>query len=85
MNLTQARAFAIGKTPLPGWNKTPQTGIGDEAYYADNGKVNFLISPTLSVKKGTVFFVVAAKIPKASLEQIKAVEKAVATKVVGKV
>ena len=85
INLTQAQAFGIGKTPIPSWNKTAQTGIGDEAYYVDNGKVTFLISPTLSVKKGTVFFVIAAKIPKASLEQTKAIEKAVAVKVVGNV
>ena len=34
-----------------------------------------LISPTLSVKKGSVFLVIAAKVPKASLEQTKAIEK----------
>ena len=84
LNLTEARAFQIGKTPLSGWNKTPAAGIGYEAYVVDNGKVNFLISPTLSIKKGTVFFVVAAKIPKATLEQTKVIEKTVALKVLGK-
>jgi hypothetical protein len=84
VNLTEARAFAIGKTPISGWNKTPETGIGDDAYFVDNGKVNFLISPTFSVKKGSVFFVIAAKIPKASLKQTKAIEKTVALKILAK-
>jgi hypothetical protein len=84
MNLTEARAFEIGKTPLSGWNKKPEPGIGEEAYFVDNGKVNFLVSPTLSVKKGAIFLVIAAKIPKASLEQTKAIEKTLALKVLGK-
>jgi hypothetical protein len=82
--VTDAQAFGIGKTPLSGWSKQPETGLGDEAYFVDSGKVYFLVSPTLSVKKGSVFFVIAARIPKASLEQIKAIEKAVAVKVLGK-
>jgi len=57
------------------------TGIGDEAYLAENGKVTFLASPTLSVKRGSVFFVIAAKVPKASLEQTKVLEKTVALKI----
>lgn len=84
VNLTKAQAFEIGKTPIPGWNKTPESGIGDDAYSADSGKVIFLISPTLSVKKGSVFLVIAAKVPKASLEQTKAIEKMVALKVLEK-
>jgi len=84
INLTKAQSFEIGKTPITGWSKTPQTGIGDDAYTADSGKVVFMTSPTLSVKKGSVFFVIFAKVPKASLEQTKAVEKAVALKIVEK-
>lgn len=84
INLTKAQSFEIAKTPISGWNKTPQTGIGDDAYSADSGKVIFLISPTLSVKKGSISLVIAAKVPKASLEQTKAIEKTVALKVVEK-
>jgi hypothetical protein len=84
INLTKAQAFAIGKTPISGWNKTPETGIGDDAYIVENGKIKFLISPTLSVKKGSVFFVIAAKIPKASFEETKAMEKTVAVEVLKK-
>jgi hypothetical protein len=84
INLTEAHAFQIGKTPLTGWNKTPEPDIGDDAYIVENGKVNFLISPSLSVKKGTAFFVIAAKIPKASLEQTKTIEKTVAVEVLKK-
>jgi len=81
VNLTRAQAFEIGKTPISGWTKAPETSIGDDAYFADSGKVTFLLSPTLSVKKGAVFFVIAAKVPKASSEQTKALEKAVALEV----
>jgi hypothetical protein len=49
----------------------------------DSGKVNFPVSPSLSVNRGPVFFVITAKIPKASLEQTKAVEKTLALKVLG--
>src|ERR1700683_3314453 len=83
VSVTEAQAFEIGKTPISGWNKKPETGLADDAYFVDNGKVNFLVSPTLSVKKGPVFFVIAAKVPKASLEQTKAIEKTVAVIVLG--
>jgi hypothetical protein len=79
VNLTKAQAFEIGKTALPNWTKTPITGLGDEAYSADRGgKITFPVSPSLSVKKGSVFVVIIAKVPKADIEQTKAVEKKVA-------
>jgi hypothetical protein len=81
INLAKAQSFEIGKTPISGWNKRPETGIGDDAYIAESGQVTFPISPTLSVKKGSVFFAIAAKVPKASVEQTKAIEKTVALKV----
>lgn len=84
MNLTKAQTFEIGKTPIPGWTKSPESGIGDDAYSADSEKVVFLTSPTLSVKKGSVFLVIFVKVPKTSLEQTKAVERKVALKVVEK-
>jgi hypothetical protein len=84
VNLTKAQAFEIGKTPISGWNKAPVTGIGDDAYVTENGKVTFPISPSIAVKKGSVFFVIAAKIPNATYEQTKAIEKAVALKILEK-
>src|SRR5579863_1301912 len=32
INFTTARSFEIGKTPIPGFTKTPESGIGDDAY-----------------------------------------------------
>jgi hypothetical protein len=84
INLTKAQSFEIGKTPISGWNKSPVTGVGDGAYITDNGKVTFPISPSISVKKGPVFFVIIAKVPKASFEQTKAFEKTVALKILEK-
>jgi hypothetical protein len=81
INLTKAQAFETGNTPISGWNKTPETGVGDDAYMTENGKVTFPISPALAVKHGSVFFVIIAKIPKASFAQTKAIEKAVALKI----
>jgi hypothetical protein len=85
VNLTKAQAFEIGKTPLPNWTKTPITGLADEAYSADrNGKITFPVSPSLSVKKGAIFVVIIAKVPKADMEQTKAVEKKVASAILEK-
>jgi hypothetical protein len=81
INLSTARAFALGKTPISDWNKTLQAGIGDDAYVADNGKVTFPMSPTLGVKEGDAFFTVAAKVLNASSAQVQAIEKAVATEI----
>ena len=84
VNLTRAQAFEIGKTALPNWTKTPITGLGDDAYSADRGgKITFPISPSLSVKKGSLFVVIIAKLPKANLEQTKEVEKKVASAILG--
>jgi hypothetical protein len=81
VNLMKPQAFEIGKTPISGWNKAPVTGIGDDAYVTENGKVTFPISPAIAVKKGTVSFVIIAKVPQASFEQTKALEKTIASKV----
>ncbi len=79
VNLSKAQSFEIGKTVIPNWTKTPITGLGDDAYSADQGgKMTFPISPSLSVKKGAVFLVISAKVPKATLEQTKDVEKRIA-------
>ncbi len=46
-------AFAGMKTPAPGVKQTAAGGIGDDAFYATVGSLT-----TLSVKKGSVVFVV---------------------------
>lgn len=85
VNFAKAQSFEIGKTALSNWNKTPITGLGDEAYSADRGgKIVFPISPSLSVKKGSVFVVIIAKVPKATLEQTKDAEKKVASAILEK-
>lgn len=79
VNLSKAQAFEMGKTAIPNWTKTPITGLGDDAYSANHGgKMTFPISPSLSVKKGAVFLVISAKVPKATLEQTKELEKRIA-------
>jgi hypothetical protein len=82
--LTTAKAFEIGKTPIPNWNKTPVSGIGDDAYITEKGKVTFPVDPTLTVKKGAAFFTISALIPKSSMEQTKALQKKVAMKILEK-
>jgi hypothetical protein len=82
--LATARSFEIGKTPIPQWSKTPVTGIGDDAYIVEKGKVTFPVDPTLSVKRGSAFFTISALIPKGSMEQTKALERTVALKIVEK-
>ena len=79
INFTTARSFDIGITPIPGYTKTPESGIGDDAYSAVGGGV-----VTLSVKKGSAVAIIYVAIPKASLEQAKAVERKVAVELVGK-
>jgi hypothetical protein len=69
----------------PTGTKTPIAGLGDEAYSADRGgKITFPISPSLSVKKGSVFVVIIVKVPKATLEQTKDIEKKVASAILEK-
>ncbi len=79
INFTKSRSFDIGKTPLAGYTKTPESGVGDDAYSAVGGGV-----VTLSVKKGSAFFIVFVQIPNNSLEQTAAVERKVALKLVEK-
>ncbi len=79
VNLTKVQSFETGKTVIPNWTKTPITGLGDDAYSADQGgKVTFPISPSLSVRKGSVSLVIIAKVPKGTLEQTKELEKRIA-------
>jgi hypothetical protein len=80
INFTTARSFEIGRTPLSGYTKTPESGIGDDAYSVDREGHD----PTLSVKKGSAIVIIFVAIPKASLEQTKAAERKVALKLVEK-
>ncbi len=80
INFTTARSFEIGRTPLSGYTKTPESGIGDDAYSVDRGGHD----PTLSIKKGSAVIIIFLDIPKASLEQIKDAERKVALKLAGK-
>ena len=79
INFSTARSFEIGKTQLTGYTKTPESGIGDDAYSVVGGGV-----VTLSVKKGTAFIIIFVQIPNASPEEAKAVEKKVALKLLEK-
>jgi hypothetical protein len=79
INFTKSRSFDIGKTPLAGYTKTPESGVGDDAYSVVGGGV-----VTLSVKKGAAFIIVFVQIPNASPEQTTALERKVALKLVEK-
>jgi hypothetical protein len=80
INFTTARSFEIGRTPISGYTKIPESGIGDDAYSVDRGGQE----PTLSVKKGSAVIIIYVYVPKSSLDQTKAVEKKVALKLVEK-
>jgi hypothetical protein len=82
--LSKTSSFEIGKTPIPHWTKTPVRGIGNDAYFVEQGKPSFPMDPTLSVKKGDAVFTISVFVPKASIEQAKALEKTVALKILEK-
>jgi hypothetical protein len=79
INFTTARSFEIGRTPISGYTKVPESGIGDDAYSVVGGGV-----VTLSVKKGSAVIIIFVNIPKTSPEQTKAVERKVALKLAEK-
>jgi hypothetical protein len=54
--LTQQQ-FETGKTPLPTIPKSPESGIGDEAYFAKMPGFGYI----LTVKKGATYFRVQAR------------------------
>lgn len=73
LTLITPESFAAGKTPIPKMTKTPVSGLGDDAYYADGYT---LVS--LSVKKGGTAFVILVKFGPWSTDQKKAMEKTLA-------
>ncbi len=79
INFTKQRSFEIGKTPLSGYTKSPEPGVGDDAYSVVGGGV-----VTFSVKKGSAVIIIFVDIPKTSPEQTKAVERKLALKLVEK-
>lgn len=52
VSLLTAQQYNIGKTPVSGIPKTPESGLGDEAYFTKTPGVG----PILSVKKGAAYF-----------------------------
>ncbi len=46
------RQYDVGKTPVPSITKTPESGLGDEAYFSKGKGMVF----NLSVKKGDSYF-----------------------------
>ena len=90
--LTQQQ-FEIGKTPLPNIPKSPESGIGGDAYFLKTPGVGYI----LSVKKGATYFRVQARPiagfshnkrsdaeEKAQDEKFKAVERAIASDIIKK-
>ena len=93
VSLLTRQQFDIGKTPLPNVPKAPESGIGDEAYFARTPGIGY----TLTVRKGAACFRVEARpIPGFSYkkgsdagehaldEKYKAVERAIANGIIKK-
>jgi hypothetical protein len=57
LSLLTDRQYEMGKTALPNIPKTPESGIGDEAYFAKTPGIGFI----LTVKKGSTYFRVQAR------------------------
>ena len=57
LTLLTQQQYDTGKTPLPKIPKTPESGIGDEAYFANTPGIGYI----LSVKKGATYFRVQAR------------------------
>jgi hypothetical protein len=77
-NLSPVERFENGKTPIQGIEKTPVSGVGDDAYYIDTPGFGL----GLNVKRGAFAFQV--KVFGFSPERIKKFEKALAQNVLAK-
>jgi hypothetical protein len=73
LSITNPQKFEIGKTPIKGIDKTPVSGIGDDAFYTTAGG----LGTTLSVKKGNFCFNLSVK-GNFPLDKVKAMEKTLA-------
>lgn len=76
--MSPVERFENGKTPIPGIEKTPVSGVGDDAYYIDTPGFGL----GLNVKRGTFAFQV--KVFGFSPDLIKSFEKALAQNVLAK-
>jgi hypothetical protein len=76
--ISSLERFENGKTPIQGIEKTPVSGVGDDAYYIDTPGFGL----GLNVKRGTFAFQV--KVFGFSPELIKTFEKALAQNVLAK-
>jgi hypothetical protein len=63
ISIIDEHKFALGKTPIAGIEKTPESGIGDEAYWT---KAKGMVY-NLSVKKGGNYFRVQSRTNKDAL------------------
>jgi hypothetical protein len=57
LSLLTDRQYEVGKTGLPSIPKTPESGLGDEAYFAKTPGIGLI----LTVKKGSTYFRVQAR------------------------
>ena len=73
LSITNPQRFEIGKTPIKGIDKTPVSGIGDDAFYTTASG----LGTTLSVKKGNFCFNLSVK-GNLPLDKVKAMEKTLA-------
>jgi hypothetical protein len=82
------RAFTRGKIPLPGMEKTPEAGIGDDAYWFKSEGITYM----LIVRKGSHYFQVQVELNKddtkgtspALAEQDKAADRKLALEILKK-
>jgi hypothetical protein len=85
VSLADDQKFEMGKTPLEGVQKTPESGIGDDAYFVELARrSSSRDSATLSVRKGSLSFTVLVLNANLSADKVKSVEKTVAIKILEK-
>jgi hypothetical protein len=89
ISIIDEHKFTLGKTPVPGIEKSPESGIGDEAYWT---KAKGMVY-NLSVKKGSSYFRVQSRTNKDALaksntaaldEQDKAADRKLALEILKK-
>lgn len=70
------------KTPVPGMNRTPVSGLGDDAFYTTMGSASTKQFATLSIKKGSTAYLIKVYGP--SLSEQMSMEKTLAGNVLAK-
>ena len=89
ISVIDEKKFALGKTPISGVEKTPESGLGDEAYWSKARGMVFV----LSVRKGSNYIRVQSRTNKDALakantpaldEQDKAVDRKLAVEILKK-